>query len=367
MGFVEFTPKGSHPINFSFGQANVKDGVPYIMHESWLGSVPGNVTLLENNFRDYTIDKDANGKSILIIRTLGGGDMLFLSSVVKVIKNKYPDASVSFACVDVQKEIPEMIDGVDKVYPMPLPAEEFHKFDYHFEVSGLVEGCEENKVRNIYDIFLEKLGVEVDENGIAAVDNNFKRPFIKEDVYKDVPKDEKIIGIHPFANDPIRQLDPNIANLIAVKLIEKGYTVVIFCSKQEGINYSPFFDPRIKFAKGDNYTQAVLGAAACGHVIGCDSLMVHIAQAVGTNTIAIYGPFDSKTRVGYYKNINIVDTNPNCRCSAHNIGQCPKGFRISPCLNIDPEFIVKLVTEDVIPEIEYKGDINVETTIYNME
>lgn len=364
MGFVEFTPKGSHAINFSFGQSYVEDNVPYIMHESWLGTVPGNISLLNDSFRNYTIDQDADNKNILIIRTLGAGDMLILSSVVQVIKNKYPNAKISFACVPVQKEIPQIIEHVDEIYDIPLKSEIFHKFDFHFEVSGLIEGKDENKNRNIYDVYLEKLGVPVID-GVADIDNNFKRPFIRKDIYENVSKSEKTIGIHPFANDPIRQLDPNVVNIISSQLINMGYEVILFCSAQEKQHYKPFFNPKITFSKGESYTASVTEVAKCDTLIGCDSLMTHLAQAVGTKTIAIYGPFSSYSRAHYYKNIKIVDTNPDCRCFKHNLGQCPKHFRISPCLNIDPEFIIDIVINNTTPEVEYKGEINVQATKYN--
>lgn len=363
MAFVEFVSKGTHTLNYTFGSSKIEDGMSYVMHESWVGQVPGAISLLDDQFRRYNINEDANGKSILFMRTMGGGDMLFLSALIHYIKEKYPDAKISFACIKEQSDIPNLMSGVEKVYPFPLPAHIFHSFDYHFDVAGLLEGEGANADRNAYDVYFEHLGIPTDENGIAMIDASYKRPKIDKSKFGGVAKNNKLIGLHPFAHDPIRQFDPYVTNKLCQALINAGYEVVMFGSQQER-QVHEFLFPGVRWVSGDSITQSCLVAASCQALIGCDSMMVHLAQALGVHTLAIYGPFDPSTRIKYYENIDIIDTTPNCRCKLHRVGQCPKGFRNSPCMNVEPEFIVKFLEGNF--DHKYPGELSVNVMAYNI-
>ena len=363
MSFVEFIPKGDSVINYGVGEVTVRDGIPYVVHNSWIGQVPGSIRLMDQNFRQYDLSKSAEGKSILFMRTMGGGDMLFLSPLIKLLREKYNVEKITFSCVQEQAEMANMLDGVDEVLPLPIPSEEFNKFDFHFEVAGLLEHNQNNENRNAYDVYLEHLGCEVTD-GIANVDEIYKRPYIKENIYKDVIKHKNLIGIHPFANDPIRQCNVYLIPLLIKRLKELGYEPVVFASKAEREAYLPIFDPTTQWADGTSFVKTAELAASCQSIIGCDSLLIHLAQAVGVHTVALYGPFNPETRIKYYKNLELLDTAPDCRCQQHGIGRCPKGPQISPCMNIDIDYIIGALKQNV--EIEYTGPINTSVTAFNM-
>lgn len=365
MPYVEFTPNKDISASHSFGKLILKENVGYVFHDSWVGNIPGDIKFLDDRIRDYNIAIDANGKKILFMRTMGGGDILFLSALIDYIKITYPTCEIAFTCIEEQSDLANMIKGVDKVLPMPLTVKDFEEFDYHFEVSNLLEGNEENISRNAYDVYFEKLGVTMSSDGTAMINNDYKRPAIK-DRYLDLSEaDPSIIGIHPFANDPIRQFEPMAVNALCVELIEAGYLVKVFSSAEEYEVNHTFFDERIKWTKGLSFIDTVKHLGTCSTLIGCDSLMIHLAQAMFIKTIAIYGPFDSNTRVKYYKDIKVIDTNPDCRCQLHGRGQCPKGFKSSPCLNVDPKLIIELI-EDKRTDFEYKGSISYEYTPFNI-
>jgi ADP-heptose:LPS heptosyltransferase len=154
--------------------------------------------------------------------------------------------------------------------------------------------------------------------------------------------------MHPFAVDPMRQLNLYTVSQIAEELLRLGYNVILFSDEFERTQYSHLFDSKVKWAI-DNPINDICSTAkllaSCKIVLSSDSLITHLSQAVGTKCICIYGPFSSESRVGGYKNITIIDNNPDCRCSRHQLGQCPKGFKISPCLSIDPKTIIELIID----------------------
>ena len=92
--FVEFIPNHNGILNYTYGESKIEAGKHYIMHDSWIGKIPGSLILLDNAFRQYNIELDANNKKILIMRTMGAGDMLMISGIIQCIKQNYPNAQI---------------------------------------------------------------------------------------------------------------------------------------------------------------------------------------------------------------------------------------------------------------------------------
>ena len=119
---------------------------------------------------------------------------------------------------------------------------------------------------------------------------------------------------------------------------------------------------------GKSYLDTAKLIAKCEFIISSDSLITHLAQAIGTETICIYGAFSSTSRVGNYTNIHIFDSNPECRCFMHQSGKCKKGFSEPVCLRFNIESIIDIIKHkptifDSIPtvhapEIELYGLTN---------
>lgn len=367
MPFVYLTPNESCVANYGYGETKLEKDKTYIIHDSWVGKIPGTLSFIENDFKPYNISIDANNKSILFIRTIGGGDILVLSGLVKYIKDLYPSCKICFTCIKEQNELAQMIDGIDSVYPMPMNANEFKNFDYHVSVSGLIEGNRSNTNRNIYDVYLESIGVPLNDEKVALIDDKYKRPNLK-DLFSGINPNEKLIGFHPFAHDPIRQMDPLLANSIAKTLIDHGYTVLMFSSQRERDALIHIFDSRIRWMNNFSYSSTAMLLRSCRIVISVDSLITHLAQGLGVHTFAVYGPFDPMSRIKYYKNITILDNNPVCRCSLHNVGECPKGFKNSPCMNLTAMDIIRYLNGSQISfDLHNDPIVKTYTTLFGKE
>jgi ADP-heptose:LPS heptosyltransferase len=311
------------------------------MQDKWSEKLPCERRPADVN--QYNINTVLDKDSILFIRAMGMGDMLFMSPLLSILKQKYPSCKIGFAAVKAQHHMLEAIPNIDEIVEYPIEKEKFNEYKHHFTVSGLVEGNPENQNKNVYQIFLEHLGISPD-----ILTPDWFRPVIKESILTPPVKvDDKLIGLHPFAVDPMRQLNLYTVSHIAEQLITMGYNVVLFSDEFEKKQYTHLFDPKIKWAidSVNNIHSTARLLASCKVVLSSDSLITHLSQAVGTKCICVYGPFPSESRVSGYKNVTVIDNNPDCRCSRHQLGQCPKGFKISPCLSIDPKTIIDLITE----------------------
>ena len=336
---LDIKVKEDCPLDYQMGKIILKKDKVYVIQDKWSENLPCERRPCEMN--QYKISTSLDKESILFIRAMGMGDMLFMSPLLSIIKQKYPTCKIGFASVKAQHHMLEIIPNIDEIIEYPIDKEIFNQYKYQFTVSGLIEGNNKNQERNVYEVFLEHLGISNDILG-----PEWFRPLIKEHILEPLIKTkEKLIGIHPFAVDPMRQLNLYTISYIAEDLVREGYDVIIFSDVQEKENYQHLFDSQIKWAIDsiDNMHSTARLLASCKLVLSSDSLITHLSQAVGTECICVYGPFASKSRVSGYTNITIIDNNPDCRCSIHQMGRCPKGFKISPCLSLDPQTILDLI------------------------
>ena len=339
--------------DYGQGSSLLKANVKYIMNMNWakeLGLSP-----IPHHVDNYNINTDLSNKRLLFIRAIGGGDLLFLSPIIQLLKKKYPTCKIGFACILEQHGILKLIPGIDEIIQYPIVKDVFDNYDYYFQVAQVVEGNVTNQERNIYEVYAETLG-------ILDISSEYCRPQIKN-IYSNDIKDDKLIGIHPFANDPIRTLDSNIIKRLCIKLSELKYRPIIIGTKEDKDKWRNLSEFTWSHDEYPSYQDVCHLINKCKTVIVTDSLIMHLAQAIGTQTISIHGPFAPDCRVKYYQNITIVDSNPECRCFLHQYGKCKRGFRDPLCLRFDIQNICNIITNDPIdiiptvmaPQIEIYG------------
>jgi len=338
---LKFKPVKDEVLNYRIGSTILKKDVEYIGNFHWVNHL--NCPKEQVNFLNYDISMDANDKSILISRSIGLGDLLFLTPVMKAIKNIYPTCRIDFATANCQHELLKYIPEIDTIFDYPIEFEIYKKYDYHFSVSGIIENSKVDNQSNIYLEYLKHLGI--------------KNPSIEDCIpyltipelpkYNPQPEDLPIIGIHPFSGDNMRQLNLISIGFLCNKLINLGYDIIIFSNKLEFETYNKTFPQEITWSISYNQTTPILETISqlrkCKAVICGDSFITHLCQAIDVNCISIYGPFTPNCRVGGYKNITVIDTNPECRCFKHQLDKCPKNIIPSPCLNFDHQIIIDII------------------------
>lgn len=355
MSFMQITSKVDLNVPFHYGVLNLEKNISYILHESWIQLIPNADTILNIHNIDYLFKKfnfesaktNLTNKKILFIRSLGGGDLLFLSAIAIFIKSQF-NCQIDLACVNEQHELVHLLDGLDHAVTVPIKLHKFKEYDYHFEVSGLLENSNQTNL-NAYDVYFNSAGIKINE-----VSDEFKRPAIKKNIITKNTQKDSLIGIHPFAHDPIRMINPNLIIDWIKKFQNKGFKISILGSLKEKEKYGMYFEKlNVKWQTG-SYEFLINNILECSSVIATDSIVTHLCQGLNKHCISIYGPFSSESRVKYYQNIDIIDTFPNCRCSAHGVGHCPKGYIFSPCLNVDFEILYQLITNQYHSSIDNK-------------
>lgn len=295
---------------------------------------PANIKF-KNVYRPYK-GQDLNGKSILFIRHGGFGDLLFINTILRFIKKKYPDSYIAFSCgaqyVPMISQWPE-IDGV--VDSLPMDAVHFLKSDYHAIFNGVLERNEEAKRVNAYRLFANWVGLDIPGEELVPIQTPEPMALgsVKARLLEFGFNPKEFVVVHMRASSIIRTPHPEKFWVPVIRgLLDKGQKVVVIDSPDK-VGVLDWFLKRYFLDNGNikSFCRPILESISLAFlskkVIGVDSSMVHIGASVGVPVFGIYGPFSGAVRLATYPNAKWVDA--KCSCAPCFIGN--DSYR---CLNL---------------------------------
>lgn len=296
----------------------------------------------KNLYTPY-IGQDLTDKSLLVFRTGGIGDLLFIQPNLNFLKEKYPSCTIKFCCGPQYQSMVETWDCVDEVLDLPFNLKELQHADYHALFEGVIERCKLAENMNAYNLFSDWLGLSLPDEKLIPTQK---------------PKPEKVDfciekleewGVQPYkfvltqlrASSPIRTPRPEFWVNIIDELTDRGYDVLITDNPRQAENVDNFINAvknkhRVfnfcQFSKSLDYSIAIASLASC--VIATDSALGHIAASMEIPCYGIYGPFPGHIRLKTYPKAKWVDAEKHCApCFIHGHLPCPQagadGF--SPC------------------------------------
>ena len=309
-------------------------------------------------YNKYT-GQDLNGRKIIMMRHGGGGDILFMTTGIKELKRKYPEAKISVAIGEQYISLAENEPEIDKIYHLPICLNDWNEFNYHLIFENLIEQNPLASEYNAYDLFMMQMGFDVKkvpaENKIPQIhlpdqdlpDQNLPGNSDQKLALKH--PDIKRVGIQIESSSPIRNYP--ITKMIPVieKLQEKGMQVWLFGSQaqRDSILYVAGQLKGLVWNTMDfSIKKSLLYAKRMDYFIAPDSMFIHVAGAFGIPFVGIYGPFHSSVRMKYFKNAVGIDAKVACSpCFKHGHWPCSKG-EPSPCFSlITPEIVLKAFEE----------------------
>jgi ADP-heptose:LPS heptosyltransferase len=330
---------------------------------------------------------------IALVRLGGLGDSLLLAAHAKAIKRKYPNSEISLyirdAC-ELLNELPavsrvvacgnviwwNLVDElrkknqydivfdnryITKVFfreeknLKPEFLEDQKSFEKKFKAyesyyNGFIESCADLEKLNlpVFDLFYKSTGLTGGEDDIQVHLNPQDFKFTK------LLGNTKYVTVHN-GSDIARQTKcyPTYYwNTVVEDLKKRGYEVIQLGKK---------FEEEIIGAKNmcgvtTLYETAALISKAAFH-LDSEGGLVHIAKAVGTRSIVVFGPTPVKC-FGYESNINVV-SEIKCRgcwwSTSHWWRDCPQGYESPPkCMkDIKPERVIEAIDKiENLPPIE---------------
>lgn len=312
-------------------------------------------------FRPYR-GQDLDDKTLLIFRTGGIGDLLFIQPNLRYLKSKYPTCTIQFGCGPQYQSMVETWDCVDEVIDLPFTFKTLKEADYHGLFEGVIERCKLAEKVNAYNLFSEWLGLNLPNELLIPKQDvkSDKIEFCLEKISEWGVKEKDFILIQLKASSPIRTPGPKFWVELIDKLTEKGHKILLTDNPRQ----TEFVDDFIKLIKHPeqvfnfckhsltlDYSIALTKLAKC--VIATDSALNHIAASVGTSCFGVYGPFPGEIRLSTYPKARWVNAERKCApCFLHSPLPCPESGldKFSPCynnINIDK---VVVEVEELISE-----------------
>lgn len=329
-------------------------------------------------------------KRILLVRTDRIGDVLLSTPVIKALRDHYPHAYIAMMVAPYAKEVVEGNPWLDEViiydkdakhkswrrtlkFSRNLAKKRFDlvialhptnrahmvtflagipkRLGYDRKLAALLTDKiahskqlgEKHELEYNLD-FLRHLGIEAQDKRTHIPLKPESEKWAVELLEKEnITAKDKLLGIHPGASCPSKIWPVERLAQVADKLAEKyGFKVIILAGPKDlakaEVTQKQMRHPVLNLAGKTSVSQMASILKRCALFISNDSGPVHIAGAVGTPVISIFGraqkglspkrwgPLGKRDRVLHKPPVGCVE------CLAHN---CVKGFACLKAISVD--------------------------------
>lgn len=281
------------------------------------------------NDRPFDDEKDWNGKSIVIVRAGGFGDVVLLTPICRELKRRWPDCKVAVATMDVYGVVLKNLPYVDECAGYPVTKDKFFTYDAWIFLEGAVEHNPKARKLHMTDLFAEVAGLK-GRPGLAAAGGH-------------PPLDEKLAGYVCTPNEMIwlsesyprkdgkrraalqvgasaacRVYPGNKWQEVIKTLLDRGWEVFLLGKRGEVKGDEPV-EGLFNLTDMDTsfrHSCAVINSSDV--FIGNDSALLHVAGALKIPAVGLYGPFLGSLRTAYAETtIAIQGAGPCAPCFHH--------------------------------------------------
>lgn len=295
-----------------------------------------------NMYRPYQ-GQDLDDKSIIVFRTGGIGDLLFIQPNLIYLKEKYPSCYIKFACGPQYQAMVKTWDCIDKLLDLPFHVNHMRQSDYHVLFEGVIERCKQAHRDNAYNLFSSWMGLDLPDE--LLLPKQTPDPEKLEECTKIIDgwgilKDGFVLA-QVRASSPIRTPRHEFWVELFDGLADKGLNVVITDTPKQSESIETFIGMCRNKDKIFNFAQhskdlgySIALTKLCNVTLTTDSAFGHIAASLSVPSYGVYGPFPGNIRLKTYPNADWIDATKRCApCFLHGQAPCPEAAKdgYSPC------------------------------------
>jgi ADP-heptose:LPS heptosyltransferase len=320
-----------------------------------------NVAGVDGYYNKYE-GQPLDGRSLLLVRNGGFGDLLFLTPLLRYLDERYCHAGLAVACGRRYHGVYLRNRNVRRLFTYPVKLKDFVSFDYQLCYEGTLEESKDAGLHavdlmarhaGLADVGDRRLVYDI-EPMLSRKAKNILRNELK------VKRGDATVALHLRASSPIRTYPLESSLAVAATLGAAGARVFLLGAEGDWAKtVGRKLSPSLEFKNADNLCgrfrtmdQTVAFLSRLELLIGPDSALVHFAGALDVPTVALYGPFPGAVRTKYYPRCVTLEGRYAIRpgleecapCFKHGPHPCPKAGEdgASPCLrNVEPEAVIR--------------------------
>lgn len=280
---------------------------------------------------------------ICVIRSVGGiGDVLMATPALREWKRQHPNGHLTFAIDrhttynDTYWLLVKNAPFIDQI----IDARHVDRRKYHqvYDISSCCIQYEHSgmPILNRIDIFARHIGVGAVSSGVPFYQvEEQERAWANEEVRGFLgrmgrPK-AALMALHTASNDPKRCWSIERYYELIEDLTRKDPRVAfyVFDFNQVGQNWDRYGN--VRDASGFDIRQMAAMFEQCDLLVAPDSGPMHLAAAVGVETLALFGPIPPQARLNHYPTHTAVTADGfSCPCQwyvpCHAGGRCMSGI-----------------------------------------
>ena len=239
-----------------------------------------------NVYKPYN-GQDLTNKTLLVWRSGGIGDLLFIQPNLVYLKNKYPSCKILFACGPQYQPMVETWDCIDLLLDLPFPLKYLIESDYHALFEGVIERTREAEKSCSYNLFSRWLGLDLDDELLHPEQRPDEEEVVKcKEILKSFNIEEgKFIVAQMRASSIIRTPREEIFTKLFKYITDKGYKILITDNPRKSQEIQKYIDKTdkenlINFSKFSDSIAATIALVSLSKmVISPDSSLIHIAES----------------------------------------------------------------------------------------
>ncbi|MBW6457816.1 MAG: glycosyltransferase family 9 protein [FCB group bacterium] len=273
-------------------------------------------------------------KKILVIEHQCIGDVLMLEPALTALRSFYRYAELHLLCVPAIKELAERAGFADKIFAFPAETPFEIPYDILFGFHGDVRHIHfMRKFRTRYlcgfsfsggarylthviDYPYQKHQVERPFALLSAMDVPVRRRVPEINLFQNVKKIPECVLLHPGAEHPARRWPRTHWETLSHLLQKDGKEVLWILPPAENA------PEHIAHVRGSLFDVAARIASAA-LLVGCDSMAVHLAVAIGTPALALFGSQSPELTRPYGPLGHVILPPGACRHTRSNWRLCP--------------------------------------------
>lgn len=281
------------------------------------------------NERPFDDSKDWNGKTIVIVRAGGFGDItLGITPLARELKRRWPECKVVVSTMKPYAVVLKGLPFVDEAVIYPIEYEKFKQFDASIFLEGAVEHNPDAKKMHMADLFAKIAGLK-DKPGLAA---NGGHPPLDDQTaaYVCTPGEMNwLVEMYPRTNKrrvsmqvgasaACRVYPGNNWQEVIKEMLDRGWEVFLLGKRGEIRGDQPvenlynLTDTETSF----RHSCAVINSSDV--FIGNDSALLHVAGALDIPAVGLFGSFLGSLRTAYAKNTFAIQATGRCAPCFHH-------------------------------------------------